>query len=176
MSDEARKLANSATSYAARAIASADAVVAAKTGPEAEAAASEAVRYMTLAIQALRAGAAAGLSGPEGDAAATVVEQAITATEAAQKMAAEKAGKAPGAEAPPFLMTPPPNPGRISGRPCQPRNGRQQGAWGLPLMHRIRQIIQDSSRLQVSDDGKTGPSFKPENVCLPEGCRHEKRK
>lgn len=101
MSDEARKLANSATSYAARAIASADAVVAAKTGPEAEAAASEAVRYMTLAIQALRAGAAAGLSGPEGDAAATVVEQAVAATEAAQKLAAEKAGKAPGAEATP---------------------------------------------------------------------------
>lgn len=94
LSDEARKLANSATSYAARAISSADGVLNAKTIEEGEAAASEAVRYMTLAIQALRAGATAGLTGPEGDAAATVVEQAINATEAAQKLIEKRKAKA----------------------------------------------------------------------------------
>lgn len=82
---EAVKLANTATSYAARAIAAADSVLQAKSKDEATAAANEAAQYMTLAIQSLRDAAAKGLTGAEGDAAATLVENAIRATEAAHK-------------------------------------------------------------------------------------------
>lgn len=88
MPPEAQRLANSATSYAARAIAAADSVLQAKSKEDATAAANESAQYMTLAIQALQEAAAAGLAGPEGDAAATLVENAIRAAEAAQKYVA----------------------------------------------------------------------------------------
>lgn len=80
---EARKLANAATSHAARAIAAADSVLQAKNKVDATAAANKAAQYMTLAIQALQDAASKGLTGAEGDAAATIVENAIRATEAA---------------------------------------------------------------------------------------------
>lgn len=85
---EAVKLANAATSYAARSIAAADSVLQAKDKAEASAAANEAAQYMTLAIQSLRDAAGKGLTGAEGDAAATLVENAIRATEAAHKFIA----------------------------------------------------------------------------------------
>lgn len=97
---EARRLGNAATSYAAKAIAVADSVLTAQTAEEASKAADEALRYMTLAIQALRAAAAKGLTGPEGDAAATLVEKAIASAQGAQKLATEKAASAPEAPAP----------------------------------------------------------------------------
>lgn len=85
---EAVKIANAATSYAARSIAAADSVLQAKDKAEATAAANEAAQYMTLAIQSLRDAAGKGLTGAEGDAAATLVENAIRATEAAHKFIA----------------------------------------------------------------------------------------
>lgn len=85
---DAVKLANAATSYAARSIAAADSVLQAREKAEASGAANEAAQYMTLAIQSLREAAAKGLTGPEGDAAATLVENAIRATEAAHKFIA----------------------------------------------------------------------------------------
>lgn len=97
--DEARKLGNLATSYAAKAIAAADSVLKAPTREAATAAADEALRYMTLAIQALREAAAKGLTGPEGDAVATLVEKAIAAAQAAQTYATEKSPAGP-ADAP----------------------------------------------------------------------------
>ncbi len=99
VSAEARRLGNTATSYAAKAIAAADSVLTAKSPDEANAAADEALRYMTLAIQALRAAAAQGLAGPEGDAVATLVEKAIASAQGAQKLATEKAAAAPAAPA-----------------------------------------------------------------------------
>lgn len=103
---EARRLGNVATSHAAKAIAAADSVLNAPTREAATAAADEALRFMTLAIQALREAAAKGLSGPEGDAVATLVEKAITAAQAAQTYATEKAPAGPApvpapADAPP---------------------------------------------------------------------------
>lgn len=127
ISVEARRLANSATSYAARAIASADAVLNAKTLEEGEAAASEAVRYMTLAIQALRAGATAGLTGPEGDAAATLVEQAINATEAAQKLV-EKRKATAAAGAAPTDASPVPVPQETTPNPAKTDDKQLGGA------------------------------------------------
>ena len=96
---EAQALGNAATSYAAKAIAAADSVLTAKTAAEANVVATEALRFMTLAIQALRDAAAKGLSGPEGDAVATLVEKAITSAQGAQKFAADMAAKE-GAAAP----------------------------------------------------------------------------
>lgn len=101
---EATKLANSATSFAARAIAAADSVLQAKNKAEANAALDEAVQYMTLAIQTLREAATKGLVGAEGDATATLVENAIKAAEAAQKYVSEMP------EATPAPMSPTPAP------------------------------------------------------------------
>lgn len=89
----AQKLGNDATSFAAKAIAAADSVLTAKTAAEANEAVQMGLRYMTLAIQSLRAAAAKGLVGPEGDAVATLVESAITSVEGAQKIAAEMTAK-----------------------------------------------------------------------------------
>lgn len=90
---EAQQLANAATSYAAKAIASADSVLNAKTAAEATAAVDLALQFMTLAIQTLREAATKGLVGPEGDAVATLVEKAIMSTQGAQKIAADMAAK-----------------------------------------------------------------------------------
>ncbi len=111
---EAVKLANAATSYSARSIAAADSVLQAKTKAEATAAANEAAQYMTLAIQSLRDASAKGLTGAEGDAAATLVENAIRATEAANKFieGAKFPGDAPPAPAPAATPEPGPDPAR----------------------------------------------------------------
>ncbi len=111
---EAVKLANAATSYSARSIAAADSVLQAKPKAEATAAANEAAQYMTLAIQSLRDASAKGLTGPEGDAAATLVENAIRATEAANKFieGAKFPGDAPPAPAPAATPEPGPDPAR----------------------------------------------------------------
>lgn len=113
---EAVKLANAATSYAARAIAAADSVLQAKSKDEATAAANEAAQYMTLAIQSLREAAAKGLTGAEGDAAATLVENAIRATEAAHKYIA--GAKYP--EAAPASPTAPAEPAPSGPDPAKP--------------------------------------------------------
>ncbi len=121
---EAVKLANSATSYAARAIAAADSVLQAKSKDEATAAANEAAQYMTLAIQALREAAAKGLTGAEGDAAATLVENAIRATEAAQKYIA--GAKYP--EAAPASPTPAAEPQPKGPDPAKPDDKKLGGS------------------------------------------------
>lgn len=105
---EAVKLANAATSYSARSIAAADSVLQAKTKAEATAAANEAAQYMTLAIQSLRDASAKGLTGAEGDAAATLVENAIRATEAAQKYIAGAKYSEPAPASPTSLAEPQP--------------------------------------------------------------------
>lgn len=82
----AREMGNNATSYAARAIAAAERVRSEPDLAGAEKAATEAAQFMALAVQALRQAAELGLTGAEGDAAATLVEKAIMAAEAAQKI------------------------------------------------------------------------------------------
>lgn len=101
----AREMGNNATSYAARAIAAAERVRSEPTLEGAEKAANEAAQFMALAVQSLRQAAEMGLTGAEGDAAATLVEKAIMAAEAAQKLfndrkAAEGGGAAAPAPAP----------------------------------------------------------------------------
>lgn len=96
----AREMGNNATSYAARAIAAAERV---RTEPDlegAEKAANDAAQFMALAVQALRQAAQMGLTGPEGDAAATLVEKAIGAAEAAQRILNERKAAAPAQAAP----------------------------------------------------------------------------
>jgi len=126
VSAEARRLGNTATSYAAKAIASADSVLTATSADEANAAADEALRYMTLAIQALRAAAAKGLSGPEGDAAATLVEKAIASAQGAQKLATEKAAAEPGEPPAPALA--PPVPPKVEAPPIRAEDKRLGGS------------------------------------------------
>ena len=89
----AREMGNNATSYAARAIAAAERAVAEPDLEQAGKAADEAAQFMALAVQALRQAAQMGLSGPEGDAAATLVEKAISAAEAAQRILNERRQK-----------------------------------------------------------------------------------
>lgn len=85
LSPQARALAQRAVSFAGRAIAAADETKKAGSVEEAETLAAVVVKFVTAAAGALQAGAAAGLSGPEGDAAALVVEQAMSAAQAAQQ-------------------------------------------------------------------------------------------
>ena len=113
-----------ATSYAAKAIAAADSVLTAKTAADANAVVDLALRYMTLAIQALREAAAKGLVGPEGDAVATLVEKAITSAQGAQKIAADMAAKE-AAAAPATAVTPPAAP---LAPPMSPDDKRLGGA------------------------------------------------
>ena len=82
---KARELANAATAYAAHAISDSDNALRAKSYAEALPIAKEATAYMNAAVKQLREAAKAGLTGPEGDAAATLVQQAVAATQAAQK-------------------------------------------------------------------------------------------
>lgn len=84
---EAVRLGNTATSFAAKAIAAADSVLTAKDAAEAADSADQSLQFMTQAVQNLRAAAAKDLSGAEGDAVATLVEKAIASAQAAQKMA-----------------------------------------------------------------------------------------
>ena len=121
---EAQKLGNAATSYAAKAIAAADSVLTAKTAADANGVVDLALRYMTLAIQALREAAAKGLVGPEGDAVATLVEKAITSAQGAQKIAADMAAKE-AAAAPATTVTPPAAP---LAPPMSPDDKRLGGA------------------------------------------------
>lgn len=86
----AREMGNNATSYAARAIAAAERVRSEPDVEGAEKAANEAAQFMALAVQSLRQAAQMGLTGPEGDAAATLVEKAIGAAEAAQRILNER--------------------------------------------------------------------------------------
>lgn len=122
---EARRLANTATTAAANAIAAGERVRAARTEDEAATAAAEATRFTALAIQALREAAAAGLTGPEGDAAATLVEQAILVVQAANQIAERRRAAEDGTSPPgPSPMQPgaaPPVP------PVQPHDRRLGG-------------------------------------------------
>lgn len=149
---EAQQLGNAATSYAAKAIAAADSVLKAPTREAATAAADEALRYMTLAIQALREAAAKGLAGPEGDAVATLVEKAITAAQAAQKYASEKAPAGP-QPAPPASAPVTPEDKRLGGpatdarrmppwprhSPARIRAGKIRGSLVYPALSTCRQ-------------------------------------
>lgn len=96
----AREMGNNATSYAARAIAAAEGVRSAPDLDSAERAANDAAQFMALAVQALRQAAQMGLTGPEGDAAATLVEKAIGAAEAAQRLLNERKQATPAPVAP----------------------------------------------------------------------------
>lgn len=127
ISAEARRLGNSTTSFAAKAIAAADAVLLAQTGAEATAAADKAVEAMGQAIQSLRAAAAEGLTGPEGDAAATLVEKAIVASQAAKTRAADMVNAdAEAAEAGRELVNPTPA-SSGSASPLVPPGDRYRG-------------------------------------------------
>lgn len=85
LTPKARALAQRATSFAGRAIAAADGAKRAGSIEEAETLAADVVKFVTTAAQTLQAGAAEGLRGPEGDAAALLVEQAMSAAQAAQQ-------------------------------------------------------------------------------------------
>lgn len=81
---EVRKLANSITSQAARAISTADSIATASDVDTAQAALEKARLYLAFAVRDLRKAAEQGLSGAQGDAVATVVEQAIRAVNAGE--------------------------------------------------------------------------------------------
>lgn len=119
----AREMGNNATSYAARAIASAERVRSEPDLAGAEKAATEAAQFMALAVQALRQAAELGLTGPEGDAAATLVEKAIMAAEAAQKIFNDRKA-AEGGVAP----IPAPAPAPATTAPIDDRDKRAGGA------------------------------------------------
>jgi hypothetical protein len=101
-SPDALRLANTATTYAARAIAAAEDSVRSETYDHAAGLVNNALSFVQLAVKALREAAAAGLSGPAGDAAATLVQQAALAAQEAQKqvLARPDAKPAPTATAP----------------------------------------------------------------------------
>jgi curli biogenesis system outer membrane secretion channel CsgG len=85
VSPEARKAAQTATSFAGQAMAAAEAAKKSRTADEASGFAAEATQFLAVAIQYLRSGAALGLAGPEGDASAMLVEQAVLAVQEAQQ-------------------------------------------------------------------------------------------
>ncbi len=114
----ARKLANDATTYAAQAIAAAQSSVQSVTYGQSAGMANNAISYMQLAVKALREAAAAGLTGIEGDTAATLVQQAVAASQEAQKRVVER----PDAPAKPTEAAPAPPP-----PPVDPRDARAGG-------------------------------------------------
>jgi len=98
-----------ATTYAGRAINSAEEALNAKTFEEASSGAAEATQFLAVAATSLKLAAQNGLYGPEGDGAAMLVQQAMLAVQQAQQAAARLKGgmpplapiPVPGAEAAP---------------------------------------------------------------------------
>lgn len=106
---EARKLANDATTFAAKAIAAADAAETSKTFAEAKPQVMLAMAYTKAAVTALRQAAAKGLTGPEGDAAAVVVKQAFDATQKAEQDASLRPDATAAPTPSPTAAAPPPS-------------------------------------------------------------------
>jgi curli biogenesis system outer membrane secretion channel CsgG len=84
---EAKLLARRAIALGGRSMSAAENAINTKDPEAAESYANEARQLALIALEALRQGAAAGLTGPEGDGAALLVEQAIGAAREAQKYA-----------------------------------------------------------------------------------------
>jgi curli biogenesis system outer membrane secretion channel CsgG len=84
---EAKMLARRAIALGGRSMSAAENAINTKDPEAAESYANEARQLALIALEALRQGAAAGLTGPEGDGAALLVEQAIGAAREAQKYA-----------------------------------------------------------------------------------------
>lgn len=123
VSPDATRLANEATTYAARAIAAAEDSVRAETYDHAAGLANNALGFVQLAVKALREAAAAGLNGPAGDAAATLVQQAALAAQEAQRQVQAR----PDAPAPAAVPQTPPAPAAPAA-PVAPQDKRLGGA------------------------------------------------
>jgi curli biogenesis system outer membrane secretion channel CsgG len=124
-SPEATRLANEATTYAARAIAAAEESVRSETYDHAAGLVNNALSFVQLAVKSLREAAASGLSGPAGDAAATLVQQAALAAQEAQKLVLARPDAPP--PAPPAAAAAP-APAGSAPPPVTPEDKRLGGA------------------------------------------------
>jgi hypothetical protein len=106
-SPDALRLANEATTYAARAIAAAEDSVRSETYDHAAGLVNNSLSFVQMAVKSLREAAAAGLSGPAGDAAATLVQQAALAAQEAQKQVLARPDAKPAPAAAPAAPAPP---------------------------------------------------------------------
>jgi curli biogenesis system outer membrane secretion channel CsgG len=131
---EAKLLGRRAVALGGRAMSAAENAINAKDPESAASYANEARQLALISLEALRQGAAAGLTGPEGDAAALLVEQAIGAAREAQKYAdslydGAARDKQPEGEAPvtPPATAPPPQDGEGPVRPGTPDAVKRPG-------------------------------------------------
>lgn len=108
-----------ATSFAGRAIVSAQASRKASDASEAADHIKQAMQFLAIGIQSLKQAASMGVSGPEGDAVAMLIEQAIKEVQTAQQAVQRRETELPSPEAPAAapLAAPPPAP---SQRPAGP--------------------------------------------------------
>lgn len=118
ISPEMRKIMERTTSFAGRAIVSAQASRKATQPGEAADHIKQAMQFLAIGIQSLKEAAGMGVSGPEGDAIAMLIEQAIKEVQTAQQDLQRREAQAPApSPAPPAQPLTPAAPPKAVGQP-----------------------------------------------------------